>query len=281
MNSNSVLLKILAYNLIFTRLFENLWYYIEKNLNIKSTLKEGSKIIVSEVEEMNPDSVIINEVIEKDITSNGIVKRICYFSMKRFFDILIGFIGMILFVPLAFIIKAVSICNRDYDSILFKQQRIGKNGKLFTMYKFRTMVLDADDVLEDLMKTDPKFREEYTINKKAKNDPRITKIGKILRKTSLDEIPQFINVFLGNMSLVGNRPYLPREKKDMKNYYKEIIKTKPGLTGYWQVSGREYSAFKERLKLESYYSKNQGLKMDIKIFFKTFKAIVHGHGAAE
>ena len=104
---------------------------------------------------------------------------------------------------------------------------------------------------------------------KLKNDPRITKIGKLLRKTSLDELPQLINVVKGEMSLIGNRPYLPREKEDMGKSYEEIIKTKPGITGYWQVKGRSNITFKERLKLESYYSNNANLLLDIKIFFLT------------
>ena len=230
---------------------------------------------------MHSDSVIIEEAVTNDMISKSKIKKACYFSIKRFCDIIVGIIGMIVMIPLTLVIKIISILSGDFHSIFFKQQRIGKNGKLFTMYKFRTMVPNADEMLKQLMKTDKKFREEYSINKKVKNDPRITKIGRIIRKMSIDEIPQFINVFKGNMSLIGNRPYLPREKEDMGSYYNEIVKTKPGITGYWQVSGKEHSSFEERLKLESEYSKRQGFKLDIKIFFKTFGAIVHGHGAAE
>ena len=182
-------------------------------------------------------------------------------------------------IPIAFIIKAVSICNRDYDSIFFKQQRIGKNGKLFNMYKFRTMVPDADKVLIKLMRTNPEFRNEYYVNKKVKNDPRITKIGKILRKTSLDEIPQFINVLLGEMSLVGNRPYLPIEKEDMGVFYNFITSTKPGLTGIWQVSGRSNIAFQKRLILEKNYSRDFNLKMDVEIIWKTIVQVFKKDGA--
>ena len=121
--------------------------------------------------------------------------------------------------------------------------------------------------------------QEYNKNKKLKDDPRVTKIGKLIRKLSIDEFPQFINVFLGEMSLIGNRPYLPREKQDMGNYYEDIIKTKPGLTGYWQVSGRSNTSFDERLKLEKEYSDEAGLKLDIKIFFKTFAVVLFGKGA--
>ena len=104
-------------------------------------------------------------------------------------------------------------------------------------------------------------------------------MGKLLRKTSLDELPQLFNVLKGDMSLIGNRPYLPREKDDMKYYYKSIVKTKPGLTGYWQVNGRSDTTFKERLKLEKYYSNNCSLWLDIKIFFKTFKVVLLHKGS--
>ena len=169
----------------------------------------------------------------------------------------------------------------DFHSIFFTQNRIGKNGKEFKFFKFRTMVVNADEVLFKLLKEDKEMAKEYKKNRKLKNDPRITKLGKILRRTSIDELPQLINVFLGNMTMIGNRPYLPREKEDMGKYYKDIIKTKPGITGYWQVSGKKNATFQKRLELESFYSKNCGLKMDIKIFFKTFGAVVKGHGAEE
>ena len=112
-----------------------------------------------------------------------------------------------------------------------------------------------------------------------KDDPRVTKIGKFIRKTSLDEFPQFINVLKGDMSLVGPRPYLEREKEDMTYFYKYIVSCKPGVTGLWQVSGRSNVTFEDRLKLESFYSKNRGFRMDIKIFFKTFKVVLFGRGA--
>ena len=133
--------------------------------------------------------------------------------------------------------------------------------------------------LKELLKNDEAARKEYKINKKLKNDPRVTSVGKILRVTSLDELPQFINIFKGEMSLIGNRPYLPREKEDMGSYYNDIIKTKPGLSGLWQVMGRSNTTFEERLKLEQYYSNNFGFRIDIKIFFKTFGVVLKHKGA--
>lgn len=207
------------------------------------------------------------------------IKSKLYSCTKRFIDILAGITGMLILIPLTIVIKIVSLINKDYNSIFYTQDRIGKDGKTFKLYKYRTMVPDADNILYQLMQTDEEFKKEYTLNKKAKNDPRITKIGKILRKTSLDEFPQFINVFLGQMSLVGNRPYLPREKEDMGEYYDEIIKTKPGITGLWQTSGRSNTTFDERLQIERRYSRIHNMKLDIEIFFKTIVQVIKKDGA--
>ena len=207
------------------------------------------------------------------------IKRAIYFICKRIGDILVSLIGLALLIPITIIIKIAYMCTGDFHSIIFTQDRIGKDGKHFKFYKFRSMVPNADEVLFKRLAEDEKLAEEYAMNKKLKNDPRITKIGRIIRKASIDETPQFINIFLGDMSLVGNRPYLPREKKDMGNHYEDIIKTKPGLTGYWQVSGRSDLSFKKRLELETYYSKRAGFKLDTKIFFKTFKVVICGKGA--
>lgn len=207
------------------------------------------------------------------------IKRAIYFICKRIGDILVSLIGLVLLIPITIIIKIAYMCTGDFHSIIFTQDRIGKDGKHFKFYKFRSMVPNADEVLFKRLAEDEKLAEEYAMNKKLKNDPRITKIGRIIRKASIDETPQFINIFLGDMSLVGNRPYLPREKKDMGNHYEDIIKTKPGLTGYWQVSGRSDLSFKKRLELETYYSKRAGFKLDTKIFFKTFKVVICGKGA--
>lgn len=220
-----------------------------------------------------------NVLASEDITVFFKVKRVIYLSLKRVFDILMSIIGLLLLIPIAIFIKIAYMLNGDFHSIFFVQERIGKNGKLFKFYKFRSMVPNADEILFRTLEIDKIMAEEYQKNKKLKNDPRITKVGRFIRKTSLDELPQFINVFLGDMSLIGNRPYLPREKNDMGTYYDDIIKTKPGLTGYWQVSGRSNTTFKERLKFEQEYSKCAGLRLDIKIFFKTFSVVLFRKGA--
>lgn len=205
--------------------------------------------------------------------------RLIYRIIKRLFDLVVGLIGLIPLAPLAVAVKISYLLAGDKEKIFFSQKRIGKNGKLFTFYKFRTMIPNADAELEKLLRENKDLREEYRINKKLANDPRITKIGNKLRKFSLDELPQVINILFGQMSVIGNRPYLPREKDDMGVAYNSIIATKPGLTGYWQVSGRNDVTFERRLELESYYSEHCGIIMDIKIFFKTFKVVLFGKGA--
>ena len=167
----------------------------------------------------------------------------------------------------------------DFEPVIFTQERIGKNGKLFKFYKFRSMCKNADEVLFKMLKENKDLAEEYRVNKKLANDPRITKIGKFIRKTSIDELPQLINILKGEMSIVGNRPYLPREKDDMGYNYGDIVKTKPGLTGLWQISGRSNTTFNTRVELETYYSNCCGLRMDTKIFFKTFGAVLIHKGA--
>ena len=136
-----------------------------------------------------------------------------------------------------------------------------------------------DEILADLLQNNEELRVEYETTKKMKHDPRITKFGGVVRKLSLDEFPQFINIFKGDMSLVGNRPYLPREREDMGEYFDDIVRTKPGLTGYWQTSGRSNTTFLYRLQMEREYSYVRCLKLDIKIIFKTFIQLFKRDGA--
>ena len=199
--------------------------------------------------------------------------------IKRLIDIIFSIMGILFLLPLIIIVKIIYVLSGDYTSIIYKQKRIGLHGKEFTLYKLRTMIPEADEVLEKILNEDPKKKEEYRLNKKLKHDPRITKAGNILRKTSLDELPQVINILLGDMSCIGNRPYLPREKKDMGSAYEKIVSTKPGLTGYWQVHGRNDVTFKKRLEFEKYYSEHCGIKLDTIIFFKTFRVVIFGRGA--
>lgn len=200
---------------------------------------------------------------------------------KRFIDICAGITGLVILIPLTIILYIVKIVDNDKGPLFFSQERIGKDGKLFKMYKFRTMVVGADDILKKILEEDEEARKEYSKNKKLKNDPRITKIGKFLRSTSLDEFPQFINVLKGEMSLVGPRPYLPREEEDMGYYYYYITKCKPGITGLWQVSGRSELCFEERLDLDlEYYREDASIFDDLGLAAKTVVKTLKKEGAA-
>ena len=199
--------------------------------------------------------------------------------LKRVMDIGIGIVGGLSLIPLTILVWIKTDNEERKHGLFFTQDRIGKDGKSIKIYKYRSMVTGADKILEEMMAKDEKIREEYEKNKKLKDDPRITKIGDFLRRTSLDEFPQFINVLKGEMSFVGPRPYLPREKKDMRDYYEKIIKSKPGITGMWQTHGRSETDFEERLELDEYYYRNWSLWLDIVIIIKTIKNVISKKGA--
>ena len=221
--------------------------------------------------------VSIEEV--SNVISMSKIKKYLYLTIKRFFDIILSLFGILFLILISIIIKISYILNKDFSSIFYSQIRIGKDGKEFKLYKFRSMIPNADEVLKELMSTSTDIFNEYSKNKKLKDDPRVTKVGKFIRKTSLDEFPQFINVFKGDMSIVGNRPYLPIEKKDMGNYYNDIVKTKCGIISYWAIHGRSDVSFERRLELEKYYSNHQSLGLDAKIFIKSFSVVLLKKGA--
>ena len=201
-------------------------------------------------------------------------------TLKRLLDILGGFCGLLVLIPLTIGVWIANKLSKDNGPIFYTQEkRIGQGGKIFTMYKFRSMVVGADEKLKEYLAENEEAREEYKKYKKLKNDPRITKVGKILRKTSLDEFPQFINVLKGEMSLVGPRPYLLREKEEINGFFKYITSCKPGITGLWQTSGRSNTTFTERLTMDMEYYYNHTLKMDIKLLYKTVENVIKKEGA--
>ena len=223
----------------------------------------------------------MNETTLENVSSldHVTIHKSLYFLTKRVFDIFVGLIGVLFLIPLTAIIKIAYMITGDYEPIFFKQARIGKNGKTIYIYKYRSMVPNADEVLFKLLKSNDELAKEYKKYKKLENDPRITKIGKFIRRTSIDEFPQFYNVLIGDMSIVGPRPYLHRELKDMGKHYNTIIACKPGITGYWQVNGRSETDFKTRLKMDEIYYNNRGLIFDIKLFIKTFETVLGKNGA--
>ena len=165
-------------------------------------------------------------------------------------------------------------------NVLFKQKRLGKDSKHFKCYKYRTMYIDNEDILNKYLKENPEEIEYYNTYHKYQNDPRITRVGSFLRKTSLDEFPQFYNIFNGDMNLIGPRPYMLSEQESIGKFNEEIIlKTNPGITGLWQVSGRNKLTFKQRVELDVWYIQNWSLWMDFVIFMKTIKVVLSKVGA--
>ena len=210
-----------------------------------------------------------------------------YFFLKRVLDSTLSLFGIIYLLP-GFIVCAVFI-KLDSPGPIFAdaQERTGKNGKVFRMYKFRSMILNAHEIL----KTDPKFKQLYQKYKKGSfkiktdEDPRITRVGKFIRKTSIDELPQLVNVLRGEMSLVGPRAFHVEEFAEQKKrfpktkkYANQALQIKPGVTGPWQVSGRSGIDFPQRIKLDAQYSKNRSLLYDFKILIKTIPAVLSGEG---
>ena len=206
-------------------------------------------------------------------------KKLTYLVIKRIVDFLGGLCGVILLIPITLVVILFRIKNKEKGPIFYTQDRIGKNGKVFKLYKFRSMVVGADNMLKEYLDSHPEENLEYKKFKKLKNDPRVTKTGNFLRRTSLDEWPQFINILIGNMSLVGPRPYLLIEKEDMGNYYDIIIKAKPALTGPWQIAGRSNVTFNDRMEIDKKYISNLGLKNDLLIVFKTVEKVFKSDGA--
>ena len=205
---------------------------------------------------------------------------VLYYVCKKIIDILAGLTGTILIIFITIFVAIMRLVKKENDGpIFYTQLRVGKNGKQFKLYKYRSMVMNADEKLKDYLEKNEKAREEYKKYKKLKNDPRITTVGKFLRKTSLDEFPQFINVLKGDMSFVGPRPYLYREKEDMGESFNKIVSVKPGITGYWQVNGRNDVDFQDRLNMDTYYIEHRGLVMDFKIILKTFFKTLRKEGA--
>lgn len=207
------------------------------------------------------------------------IKRKIEKTLKRTVDILGGICGALALIPLSIIIFLANLASGDKGPLFYTQERIGKNGKKFKMYKFRSMVVGADEKLAKYLEENEEARKEYKVYKKLKYDPRITKTGNFIRRTSLDEFPQFINVLKGDMSLVGPRPYLEREKEDMSYFYKYIVACKPGVTGLWQISGRSEVTFSERVHMDMDYFRKNSFRTDIKILKKTVEKIVKREGA--
>lgn len=200
-----------------------------------------------------------------------------YIYLKRLFDIVISLICMMVLIPLSIAAKVVLLLKGQNTKIFYRQERIGKDGRIIRIYKYRTMVVNAEEMLEELLKEEH-YQKEWEEKQKLEDDPRITRFGRFLRKTSLDELPQFINVLKGDMSLVGPRPLVEGEL-EAHGGSKLYWKVKPGITGWWACHGRSDINYKERLEMEYYYVNNCSLKLDIICIYKTVIAVWEQKGA--
>ena len=198
--------------------------------------------------------------------------------IKRIMELLIVTIGGIFILPF-FILIAVIVKLSSPGPVFYKHKRLGKNGKLFYAYKFRSMISDADQKLQKIVETHPEMKTEWENNHKLVNDPRITGFGRLLRGSSVDELPQIINIFKNEMSLVGPRPIVEEEIKKYGEDFGRVFSVKPGLTGLWQVSGRSHSDYHDRIAYDTYYLHNWSLWLDIWIIYKTFGVVLFRKGA--
>ena len=204
---------------------------------------------------------------------NPVDKRI-----KTIFDYIVSYSSVLILSPF-FILLYCLVYIDTKGKPLFKQRRIGQNGKSFNIYKFRTMVINSDEVLQDLLDNNPEIRDEWEKDFKLKDDPRSTKLGNFLRKTSLDELPQLINVLQGKMSLVGPRPIIDKEIPKYGEYFEYFKAVKPGITGLWQVSGRNDIDYDERVQLDVWYVRNWSVDIDFIILIKTVVVVLSRKGS--
>lgn len=203
------------------------------------------------------------------------ISKKVYIKIKRVIDVILASVALILLSPL-FAIIAIAIKIDSKGPVFFAHKRIGKNGKIIKLYKFRSMVINAEELIKSFT---PEQMREYKENYKLTNDPRITKVGKFLRKTSLDELPQLINIINGDLSIIGPRPVVADELEKYGVNKDKFLSVNPGLTGYWAANGRSNTTYEQRMEMELYYIDNLSLKMDIKVFFKTILSVLKKEGA--
>ena len=227
------------------------------------------------------DEQVINKpILENTTIDNKKIKIYIEKGIKRIVDIIVGLLGTIMLIPITAVIYITKkVLKEDNGPIFYDQLRIGKDGKHFKLYKYRSMIVGADEILKEYLDSNEEARVEFEKNQKLRNDPRITKLGNFLRKTSLDEFPQFINILKGDMSLVGPRPIVDREVELFGDKMKIVHSVRPGLTGYWAANGRSDTTYEQRVNMETYYAENFSLLLDIKIIFKTVKAVFGKEGA--
>lgn len=202
-----------------------------------------------------------------------------YSATKRALDVVGAIVLFVVFSPLILAIVIVALMRREGGSIIYKHRRVGRDGHAFECLKFRTMVPNADQVLRELLERDPVIKAEWVRDHKLRCDPRVTRLGRFLRRTSLDELPQLWNVMRGEMSLVGPRPVVKEELLRYGRNVRAYLAARPGITGLWQVKGRNDTDYRRRVVLDTYYVRNQNLLLDLYILAKTTRVVLGGSGA--
>jgi Undecaprenyl-phosphate galactose phosphotransferase WbaP len=216
-----------------------------------------------------------NYPIATRITRNGLIRK---YNFSRVLDIALILLAAP-YILLAFLAIAILIKLDSPGPVFYHQKRIGRFGRKFDVYKFRTMVVNADQILKDYLDNSPELKTQWLATHKLKQDPRVTRLGSILRKLSLDELPQLWNIFIGEMSLVGPRPIVDAEVEKYGKCFDLYIQVRPGLTGLWQVSGRNNTSYQHRVELDEYYVLNRSLKLDLQILWKTVFVVLSKEGA--
>lgn len=281
---------------VFTDNYER--YVLDNNIGEVLVAVRPGLVEEGALERLNANAVGLNIVVESAvgfqpedqyIQNFGVYKslsigafsfkpgQMLYLAFKRIVDFICGLVGVIFLIPITIVVKLVYLLTGDKAKIFYRQKRIGQNGKEIRIWKFRSMVPNADEILIELLK-DEKYKKEWEENQKFSNDPRITKAGKILRKTSIDELPQMLNILKGDMSLVGPRPLVAGEL-EQHGGLKLYQKVKPGITGWWGCNGRSNIDYRERLELEYYYVRNCSLYLDVLCIFRTALAVIKKDGA--
>lgn len=199
-------------------------------------------------------------------------------AVKRGIDIVASLVLIGLLLPFVLVVSLAVVLD-SWGPILFVQRRVGRNGREFPLLKFRTMVVEGEAALAEHIDSDGELLQEWERSRKLRNDPRVTRVGRLLRRHSIDELPQIINVLCGHMSLVGPRPVPKEETAYFGEHADQILSVRPGLTGLWAVSGRNDISYRERAELEYRYAVDWSLRLDLTILLRTIPAVLHGHGA--
>lgn len=230
---------------------------------------------------VSESNIIVDEaIVQPNIKEKVEVRKVLYKVVKRLMDILGGLVGCVLLVPITVAVYiARKVLKEDDGPLFYEHLRYGKDGKKFRIYKFRSMCIDADKKLKEYLEQNEEAKREFEENHKLKEDPRITRLGKFIRKTSVDELPQFINVLKGDMSIIGPRPIVDGEIEKYGENKGKFLSVRPGLTGYWAANGRSDITYEERMKMELYYVDNISLKLDVQIFLKTIISVIKKEGA--